>query len=93
MPNHQRRDIDCQIEEFRIGDRVTAKSVPAKSRFMGKPIELELANHPSLIGVELTIVDILSPWILCTRFNSDFVPALTVDDLELLEAISSEVQA
>jgi hypothetical protein len=93
MPNHQRRDIDCQVEEFRVGDRVTAKSIPAKSRFMGKPIDLELANHPSLIGVELTIVDILHPWILCARFNSDFAPALTEEDLELLEAVCGEVQA
>jgi hypothetical protein len=70
------------VSRFTIGDRVTAKSILAKSRFMGSSIDLELANYPYLIGVELKIVDLLPPWILCTRSSGNFVPALTEEDLE-----------
>lgn len=101
MSDYPQRNIDCQNseainqlpEEFKVGDRVTVRSTLAKSRFMGKTIAIELANYPSLIGVKLTIVDTLPPWILCTRSNGDFVPALTIEDLEPLEAICNEVQA
>jgi hypothetical protein len=79
--------------EFSIGDRVTVKSILSKSHCMGKTIMLETANYPHLIGTELTIVDLLPPWILCVRPTGIFVPALTEEDLELLAAVSNEVQS
>jgi hypothetical protein len=70
--------------EFQVGDRVTARSIPAKSQLLGRPTSLELANYPSLIGVELTIAEITEDWIVCTRASGTTTPGLVAADLELL---------
>jgi hypothetical protein len=71
--------------EFQVGDKVTARSILCKSQLLGKPTELELANYPSLIGVELTIESFEYPWIICTRASGSYAPALMVEDLEMWE--------
>ena len=71
---------------FRVGDRVTVKSIPAKAMLLGIPKTIELANYPSLIGVELTIESIEDPWIICTRASGSYAPALVAEDLGMWEA-------
>ncbi len=69
--------------QFQVGDRVTARSILCKSQLLGKPTSLELANYPSLIGVELTISEITDDWIVCTRPSGTTTPGLTSADLEM----------
>jgi hypothetical protein len=76
--------------KFQVGDRVTCRSIRIKSLFLNKPTELELANYPSLIGVELTISEITADWIICTRASGTTTPALMAADLELL-GVGNEV--
>lgn len=79
-----------KVKKFKIGDRrettrklrVQVKSVLAKSMLLGVPTTIELARHPSLIGVVLTIVEISNPWIICQRNSGTFAPGLTAEDLE-----------
>lgn len=49
------------------------------------PTSLELANYPSLIGVELTITEITEDWIVCIRPSGTIAPGLQAEDLELWE--------
>lgn len=68
---------------LKIGDKVTCRSIPAKSLLLGRPTTLELATYPSLIGVELTIESFQAPFIICTRTSGSYAPALMVEDLEM----------
>jgi hypothetical protein len=77
--------LQQMYRQFQVGDRVTARSIPAKSQLLGKPTSLELANYPSLIGVELTISEITEDWIICTRPSGTIAPGLQAGDLELWE--------
>ena len=81
------KSIDLSIgrEIFSVGQKVTARSIPAKSMLLGIPKTLELAKYPSLIGVVLTIESFQAPWIVCTRPSGSYAPALTAEDLELWE--------
>jgi hypothetical protein len=69
-------------DSFKVGDRVTVRSIRAKYLVLGSPTVLELANYPSLIGVPLTIESIEQPWIICTRASGSYAPGLTAEDLE-----------
>jgi hypothetical protein len=70
------------ITSFKVGDRVTVKSVRATAMLCLRPTEIELAAYPNLIGVELTIESIEHPWVICTRASGSYAPALTAEDLE-----------
>lgn len=71
-----------KIKKFKIGDKVTVKSVPAKSMLLGVPTALELARYPSLVGVVLTVVKVTNPWIICERESGTTAPGLTAEDIE-----------
>ncbi len=77
--------IPSTATAFKVGDKVTARSISAKSYLLGRPTTLELATYPSLIGVVLTIESIDEPWIICTRASGSYAPALMVEDLEMWE--------
>jgi hypothetical protein len=72
------------VDTFKVGDRVTCKSIPARSMLLGVPKTLELATYPSLIGVELTIASFDGQFIICTRASGSYAPALVAEDLELV---------
>jgi hypothetical protein len=72
--------------EFQVGDRVTARSIPAKILLFDRPISLGLANYPSLIGVELTIAEITADWIVCTRASGQKIHAY-LDSGESIELL------
>jgi hypothetical protein len=74
------------ITSFKVGDRVTVKSVRATAMLCLRPTEIELAAYPNLIGVPLTIESIEHPWVICTRASGNYAPALMVEDLEMWEA-------
>lgn len=65
-----------------VGDKVTAKSTPAKAMLFGVPKTLELAKYPSLVGVVLTVVKITNSWIICERESGTTAPGLVAEDLE-----------
>jgi hypothetical protein len=66
---------------FKIGDKVTARSTIAKAMILGTPKVIELATYPSLIGIELTIVEFLSPFIHCLRPSGSDAPGLLSTDI------------
>lgn len=76
---------------FKIGDRVTVKSVPATAIVCFRPTKLELAAYPNLVGVSLTIESIDEPWIICCRDNGSRTLALVAEDLRLIDSVGEDV--
>ena len=77
-PKNISKTTDYSIDSyqgFRIGDRVTCRSIKSQ--------DLELANYPSLVGIELAIEYFDPPWIVCTRPSGSYAPGLIAEDLEI----------
>jgi hypothetical protein len=87
-PTSKRRQLSRRIGQSReiVGwatSRGSRRLFYVNRHNLGRVLEvLPICLYRSLIGVELTVVEITKPWIICERESGTIAPGLMMEDLE-----------